>query len=79
MGIKIDRIPLDEVAQALETTPLNVLMHIKRGLLEGFEDENGWSVSGESLMLLLARKGRSKTDVICESGCGHAGGCSGCS
>lgn len=79
MGIKIDRIPLDEVAQALETTPLNVLMHIKRGLLEGFEDDNGWSVSGESLMLLLARNGSRKSELICKTSCGGASGCSGCS
>ncbi|PNU18951.1 hypothetical protein C2E25_15100 [Geothermobacter hydrogeniphilus] len=73
----IDRMPLAEVAQVLETTELNVLMHIKRGLLDGREEEGGWSVSRESLLIFMARNdGHRKVD-LCRSACSQAGGCGG--
>jgi len=75
-----ERLTLEEVAQTLETTPLNVLMHIKRGFLDGSEDEDGWSVPRGSLQGFLDRTGGQKAQVVCKTGCGKAGGCgSGCS
>ncbi|RMD73504.1 MAG: hypothetical protein D6818_04660 [Bacteroidetes bacterium] len=69
---------LGEAAQALKTTELNVLMHVKRGLLEGREEEDGWTVSAESLMVFWARNDANRKVDLCRSGCGHAGGCGSC-
>lgn len=55
MNTLIDRMPINDVAQVLETTPLNVLMHVKRGLLEGDEGADGWMISGASLIVFMAR------------------------
>jgi len=78
MSTVIERMSLDEAAQTLKTTELNVLMHIKRGLLEGREEEDGWTVSGESLIVFMARHdGHRKVD-LCGSGCGRADGCGSC-
>lgn len=73
----IDRLPIQDVAQALGTTPLNVLMHIKRGYLEGVEEPGGWTISGESLMVFMARNNGRKRQFVCASTCGKAGGCGG--
>lgn len=67
---------LAEVAATLGTTPLNVLMHIKRGLLAGVEKDEGWFVSGTSLDAYCADRGVEKS-LVCSSGCAKAAGCSG--
>jgi len=79
MSQNIDRIPLEEAAQQLHTTPLNVLMHLKRGLLTGIEDEDHWMVDVASLAALQDKTGGGKAANVCASGCGkkHAG-CSSC-
>ena len=73
-------ISVEEAAQTLQTTPLNVLMHLKRGLLIGVEGERGWLIEQESLAALVAKTGGGKADDVCASGCAkkHAcgGGCS---
>jgi hypothetical protein len=70
-------IPINEVAELLQTTPLNVLMHIKRGKLVGSEEEGTWSVDSQSLADFRAvRDGADKT--LCRSGCSKAGGCASC-
>lgn len=70
-------IPIAEVAESLQTTPLSVLMHIKRGKLTGREEAGEWSVDKESLEAFLAvQKGADKT--LCSSGCSKAGGCASC-
>lgn len=66
---------LHEVAQVLETTPLNVLMHIKRGLLEGTEEVTGWRVSAASLERFIGCRGGRKAQLIRGRGCGGSGGC----
>jgi len=75
-----DVLPIADVAKALQTTPLNVLMHIKRGLLEGVETDGSWQIRRASLEALLAKTGGSKAADLCASGCAqkHAcgGGCS---
>ncbi|ALC17327.1 hypothetical protein DSOUD_2574 [Desulfuromonas soudanensis] len=71
-------IPINEVAELLQTTPLNVLMHIKRGMLVGSEEEGTWSVDARSLDAFRAvREGADKT--LCRSGCSKTGGCASCS
>jgi hypothetical protein len=71
--------PLSDAAKVMQTTPLNVLMHIKRGLLKGVEEKGQWMVDHESMKALLAKTGGGKADDVCSSGCDkkHAcvGGC----
>jgi hypothetical protein len=68
---------VDEVAIKLGTTPLNVLLYIKRGQLNGEEIEGKWYVESESLKALM-----SSADVVgsapCKPACRHGGGCGGC-
>jgi len=75
-----ERTSILEVAEQMNTTPLNVLMHIKRGLLQGVEIDGLWWVDNDSLALFLAGNGEAKSADVCASGCAgrHAcgGGCS---
>ena len=74
------KLPIPEVAEKLNTTPLNVFMHIKRGLLRATEEDGTWLVDVQSLDELMAKTGGSKAEDVCASGCSkkHAcgGGCS---
>jgi len=73
-------ISLEETAKILQTTPLNILMHIKRGLLKGTEDDGQWLIERASIDALMEKTGGRKADHVCTSGCArqHAcgGGCS---
>jgi len=71
-------VPISEAAQTLKTTELNVLMHIKRGLLQGQEGEEGWQVTAASLAALAAAGPAQKGQVVCPPSCGKASGCSSC-
>lgn len=70
--------PVAEVAQIMETTALNVLMHIKRGLLVGREREGGWLVDPESLAALLRKRAAGELPAVCQSGCSKNHGCQSC-
>lgn len=74
------RLSIAAVAETMKTTPLNVLMHIKRGLLHGVEEDGVWMIDPESLETLMSATGGSKVEDVCASGCAkkHAcgGGCS---
>lgn len=74
------RRPISQVAEAMNTTQLNVLMHIKRGLLKAVEEDGVWMIDCQSLEALMQQTGGSKASDICASGCAkkHAcgGGCS---
>lgn len=80
MKEQMDRLPISIVAEKIKTTPLNVLMHIKRGMLAGVEDDGIWMIDCQSLEALMAKTGGNKAEDICVSGCAkeHAcgGGCS---
>jgi hypothetical protein len=80
MKEQMERLPISIVAEKMKTTPLNVLMHIKRGMLAGVEDDGIWMIDCQSLGALMAKTGGNKADDICASGCAkkHAcgGGCS---
>jgi len=73
-------ISITETAKRLQTTPLNILMHIKRGLLKGVEQDGVWLIEQASLDALLQKTGGVKASDVCASGCSkkHAcgGGCS---
>lgn len=69
---------IDEVAQALGTTPVNVLLFIKRGLLVGREDENGWLIDGESFAVFRNSEAGQDGRAHCRSACSRAGSCGSC-
>lgn len=71
-------ISVAEVAQVLGTTPLNVLILIKRGQLAGREVEGGWTVDEESLAAFRASEAGQVGKAPCRSACGRAGGCGSC-
>lgn len=72
-------LPLAHAAETLGTTPLNVLMHIKRGLLLGVELDSSWMVDPKSLTALLSKRSEGKVPAVCQSGCAkRAGGCGSC-
>ena len=74
----ISGLSLDKVAERMRTTELNVLMHIKRGLLNGEELDGKWYVSEESLAGFMAALDQGKKPVVCKTG--HCGkGCGSCS
>ena len=71
---------ITEAAAILQTTPLNILMHIKRGLLNGHEKDGQWQIAKASLDELAAKTGGKKADDVCASGCAHKHACGdGCS
>jgi hypothetical protein len=57
------------VAETLNTTPLNVLMHVKRGMLNGIEEEDGWVIDKASLDAFVIKTGDRKSNDLCASGC----------
>lgn len=69
---------ISEVAQALGTTPVNVLLFIKRGLLVGKESESGWVVAPESFAAFRASDAGQVGRATCRSACSKAGGCGSC-
>lgn len=70
---------LAKTAETLGSTPLNVLMHIKRGLLTGVEQEGGWLVDPDSLRVLLHKRREGETTAVCQRGCTRkAGACGSC-
>jgi len=71
-------LPLAHAAERLGTTPLNVLMHIKRGLLLGEENAGGWQVGSASLAALIRKREEGEVPAVCQSGCGKAHGCKSC-
>ncbi|APG25565.1 MULTISPECIES: hypothetical protein [Syntrophotalea] len=68
---------IDEVAMKLGTTPLNVLLYIKRGELNGEENEGNWYVESQSLEALISGQDGGGA-APCTPACGHGNGCGGC-
>lgn len=73
-----EKVSILAVAETLKTTPLNVLMHVKRGMLEGIEEGGGWMIDKASLDALVAKTGGSKVGDVCASGCAKKHACGGC-
>lgn len=69
---------LAQAAETLGSTSLNVLMHVKRGLLVGEEDADGWRVEGQSLAALVQKRGETGAPTLCASGCSKTHGCKSC-
>ena len=70
-------ISLEEAARILQTTQLNILMHIKRGLLKGAEHDGQWLVERASIEALMEKTGGLKADDLCASGCSRKHACGG--
>ena len=71
-------LPLTAAAEILGSTPLNVLMHVKRGHLTGVEGEGGWQVDPVSLAALLEKRREGAAPDVCRSGCSKTHGCKSC-
>ena len=72
-------VPLAQAADVLCRTPLNVLLHIKRGLLAGVEREDGWLVDPDSLTKLLQMRQEGEVSTVCQSACARKhGSCGSC-
>jgi hypothetical protein len=69
-------VTLGEAARGLETTELNVLLHIKRGLLAGREVDGAWHVVRSGLETLRARRGAGG-EPICRPTCCGCTSCDG--
>jgi hypothetical protein len=72
-----ERLSITAVAEIMNTTPLNVLMHVKRGLLQGIEQDGVWLVERRSLENLLARTGGGRAAGVCSAGCAKRHACGG--
>lgn len=70
------QIPLSEAASRMGSTPLNVLMHVKRGLLPGEERDGNWFIDRAALEEFLARRAAEPQEPVCQSQCAHK--CSSC-
>jgi len=71
-----EMISVAEVATIIKTTNLNVMMHIKRGLLSGTEINGIWYVSPDSLTKFLNQSDGAMAGSLCKSSCNE--GCSSC-
>jgi len=63
---KIELVSAEKAAEQLNTTPLNILMHVKRGLLKGQECEGTWFVMSDSLERFAAENGGDKSNQVCK-------------
>ena len=77
MNEQIERLSISVAAEKMNTTPLNVLMHIKRNLLQAVEEDGLWMIDCQSLEALLAKTGGGKDKDACASGCAKKHACSG--
>lgn len=68
-------IPLEQAAAEMKTTPLHVLMHLKRGLLRGVESAEGWQIEAETLATLLRQRQECTPQVFDRKSCPQAGSC----
>lgn len=76
MMTQVEKLTVDEVATSLKTTPMNVMMHIKRGLLAGEEVDGAWYIPADSLASYLSEAGGAAHGSLC-NGKSHCGqGCS---
>lgn len=72
-------LPVVRAAEILGSTPLNVLLHLKRGLLVGVERDDGWLVDPGPLAELRRQQRENATPAVCQSVCAKkSGGCGGC-
>ncbi len=71
-------VPASEAAKALGTTPLNILLYVKRGQLKGWEVEGTWYVELDSLTVFRENAAGNEGPAPCRSACRKVGGCGSC-
>lgn len=76
MTTGVEKLTVAEVAISMRTTPINVMMHIKRGLLAGEEIEGVWYVPADSLASYLSEGGRGSNGRVCKAKSHCGDGCS---
>lgn len=70
-------IPLNIAAIKTHSTTLNLLMHIKRGLLPATEEQGQWFISKTDLETFIADNRKADSDELgIRTGCGK--GCGSC-
>jgi hypothetical protein len=70
-------IPLDIAAEKSHTTTINLLMHIKRGLLPADEQQGRWFINETDLEAFIADNRKAEPGELgIQSGCGK--GCGSC-
>jgi len=71
-----DYVSLDDAAKTLGVTPLNILMHVKNGLLAGKEEADGWLIAVDSLSKAKALREAGSRPTLCSKSCHKpSGGC----
>jgi hypothetical protein len=65
------KIALAEAASRLNSTPLNLLMHIKRGLLSAEEIDGQWWIDGASFAAFQQQHRGKTANNLCQSSCTH--------
>lgn len=76
MTTNVEKLSVNEVAIAMKTTSMSVMMHIKRGLLAGEEIEGVWYVPADSLASYLDEAGAAAHGSLCKSKSHCGQGCS---
>jgi len=76
MTSQVAKLTVAEVATSMNTTPINVMMHIKRGLLAGEEIDGAWYVPADSLATYLSDSNRGHNGSVCKAKSHRCGGCS---
>jgi hypothetical protein len=69
---------VEEVAKTLGTTPLNVLLFVKRGHLKGKEVDGRWFVDPESFAEFLQTPAARDGSAPCRSACSRSSQCGSC-
>jgi len=70
-------IPLNVAAIKTHSTTLNLLMHIKRGLLPATEEQGQWFINEADLNAFIADNRKTEPGELCiHTGCGK--GCGSC-
>lgn len=67
-----------EVAKGLGSTHVNVLLLIKRGLLEAREVDGEWFIDKDDFANFLESEAGRAGRAPCRSACSKAGGCDSC-
>lgn len=75
MNSGIEKLSIADAAIRMKTTPINIMMHIKRGLLVGEEVDGAWYVAADSLASYLNDVDRGHNGSVCKAK-SHCGGCS---
>jgi hypothetical protein len=73
----IPHLPLQDAAAILQTTPLRILMLLKKGSLTGVEDEGEWYLNRESLLTCMQNGSLEQKIGGCHLSCAAHACCSG--